>query len=99
MASMPLGWASGAAISFLEDTGAAGVARWDITGVGSSLAMEVWGRMAKRVAKDMLPASNWRVTAPGGQICRAALQMVRKDWQTHSSSSMASLSRSSILSL
>ena len=55
-----------------EGAGATEVAGWEITGVGSSLAMDTWGGMARRVAKDMFPISNWRgyistPWAPGGR--------------------------------
>ena len=56
------------------------------------------------MAKDMFPISNWRgyIRVPWAsreQACSAALQAVKKDWQSLPSSSMASLSRPCILSL
>ena len=55
-----------------EGKGAIGVPRWEITGVGSSLVMDIWGEMVQRVGKDMFPISSWRgyistPWAPGGR--------------------------------
>ena len=62
------------------------------------------GKRWPRGWPDMFPISNSRgyISIPWasrGQTCSAVPQAVRKDWQSLSSSSMASLSRPSILSL
>ena len=82
--------------------GATNAVGWGVAGVGSHCGGWL-GEMAKRVAKEMFPVSNCRgyisfSHASGEQACSATLQAVRKEWQSLSSSSMASLSMSCILS-
>ena len=72
-----------------------------VSGAGSPMAVDGWGEMTKRAAKDMFPINNCRgyMSTPcdsEGQTCSTTLQAVRKDWQSLTSSSMASLSISCI---